>query len=374
MARTVLHVVGGMVRGGVETWLMHVFRNIDRSRYRMDVAVHTTMPCAYDGELRSLGIRILPCTGPSWPISYAVRFSRLLKENGPYDVVHSHVYHYSGFVLRLAYQAGVPIRIAHSHNDTRVTRAKDGLLRRCYVALASRWIRQYATCGLAASRRAAEALFGPQWEEDPRWRTLYYGHDLRPFETEVDPAAVRRELGIPPHARVVGHVGRFHEQKNHKFLVEIARQLASRDPQIVFLLVGDGPLRPAIAALAREAGLGDRVKFALVRADVPRLMKGAMDVFLLPSLHEGCPLVLAEAQAAGLPCIISDVIAEEADVVGSLMTRLSVTQPAQVWAEAVLAAMAEGRTVDPWLALKTITRSRFSLQNCVNELAAVYDA
>src|SRR5208283_2990654 len=114
----ILQIVSGMDTGGVETWLMHILRRIDRDRYRFDFLVHTTKPCFYDDEIKSLGCRIIPCLHPSRPWQYAWNFFRLLKEHGPYDVVHTHVHHFSGFTLMLAHLAGVPMRIVHSHSDT----------------------------------------------------------------------------------------------------------------------------------------------------------------------------------------------------------------------------------------------------------------
>ncbi len=169
----ILHVVSGMNRGGIETWLMHILRHIDRDHFQIDFLVHTTQPCAYDNEIRALGSKIIPCLHPSQPWLYAHNFKRILREYGSYDIVHSHVHHFSGYVLRLAQQAGVPTRIAHSHNDTSSLQAKAGLYRQLYLALMKRYIARYATAGLGASHKAVVALFGSVWETDPRWRTLY---------------------------------------------------------------------------------------------------------------------------------------------------------------------------------------------------------
>jgi glycosyltransferase involved in cell wall biosynthesis len=168
-------------------------------------------------------------------------------------------------------------------------------------------------------------------------RVLYCGIDLLPFRATVDPVAVRAGLGIPADALVVGHVDRFREVKNHTFLVDIAVELAKREPRMRLLLIGDGPLRPAIERQAKKGGVGEKIFFAGVRSDISRLMLGAMDVFVLPSLHEGLPIVGIEAQAAGLPFILSDVVSEETDVVDSLVRRLSLSQPASAWAEEIVA-------------------------------------
>src|SRR5208337_3468794 len=131
----ILQVVGGMERAGVETWLMHVLRQIDRDRFRMDFLVHTDHPCAYDEEIHSLGSKIIPCLRPSRPWTYARNFTRILREHGPYDVVHSHVHHFSGYVVRLAHRAGIPLRISHSHNDTTNLEARSGMIRHAYLSL-----------------------------------------------------------------------------------------------------------------------------------------------------------------------------------------------------------------------------------------------
>lgn len=152
----VLHVVGGMNRGGVETWLMHVLRHINRQEFQMDFLVHTDESCVYDSEIRRLGSKIIPCLHPSRPFSYARRLWCVLRDGGPYDIVHSHVHHYSGFVLRVARSAGVRSRITHSHNDMRLPDSTAGAIRGLYLRGMKRWNAQEATMGLAASRNIPE--------------------------------------------------------------------------------------------------------------------------------------------------------------------------------------------------------------------------
>jgi glycosyltransferase involved in cell wall biosynthesis len=367
----VLHVLGGMNCGGIETWLMNVFRQIDRERFQFDFLVHTETPCFYDDEIRSLGGTIIPCLSPSHPWCYARNFGRIMMEYGPYDVVHSHVHHYSGFVLRQARKAGVPIRIAHSHNDTLLLNSKEGVLRRTYLRFMERLINYYATDGLACSQKAARSLFGAKWDNDPRWKISFCGINLQPFKAQVNPAEVRAELGIPEDAFVVGHVGRFAEQKNHTFLVDIAECLAKNDSQVRILLVGDGPLRPNIEAKVARLGLTEHVIFAGLRADVPRLMLGAMDTFFLPSVYEGLGLVLVEAQAAGLPCFFSDVVPIEADVVVSLIHRLSLEQPACVWADAIL-NYKRCHLIKRSEALRIVSQSPFDITYSMQRLCKIY--
>lgn len=368
----ILQVVGGMNRGGIETWLMHILRHIDRDRFQMDFLFHTTEPCAYDAEIRNLGSQIIPCLHPSRPLAYAYNFKRSLQDNGPYDIVHSHLHHFNGYVLRIARQAGVPIRIAHCHTDTASTERRGGLYRRFYCTLTKWWINRYATTGLGINRKTVADLFGSVSTTDPRWQVIYYGLDLSGFREHFDPIAVRAEFGISADAFVIGHIGRFMEVKNHTFVLDIAAEVAQREPKMRLLLVGDGPLRSAIKQKVAQLGLADRVIFTGVRSDIPRLMQGAMDVFLFPSLYEGLGNVRIEAQAAGLFSVISDVVPEEGDVVKPLIQRMSLSQPASAWAEAILAARETGSGITQAEALRLVENSLFNIQTNVQELEEIY--
>ncbi|WP_414585250.1 glycosyltransferase family 1 protein [Scytonema sp. PCC 10023] len=368
----ILHVVAGMNRGGIETWLMDFLRQTDRDRFQMDFLVHTTQPCAYDEEIRALNSQIIPCLHPSRPWTYTANFKRILREYGPYDIVHSHVYLFSGYVLRLAQQAGIPVRIAHTHTDTSSIEARAGLYRRVYHTLAKWLINRHATVGLGMSRKAVADLFGAVCETDPRWQAIYYGIDMASFRDVIDPVAMRAEFGIPADAFVIGHVGRFVKVKNHTFILDIAAEVAKREPKMRLLLVGDGPLRPEIQHKAAEIGLADRIIFAGVRSDVPRVMQGAMDVFLFPSLYEGLGNVRLEAQAAGLPCVVSNTVPNEGDVVKPLVQRLCLSQPASAWAEVILAMNKGELGITPTQALAVIAQSPFNIQNSVQSLEKIY--
>jgi glycosyltransferase involved in cell wall biosynthesis len=308
---------------------------------------------------------------PSRPWSYAGNFFRILKEHGPYDVVHSHVHHFSGFTLMLAARAAVPVRIAHSHNDTTNHEERAGPFRRLYLKGAKQLIHHYATTGLACSALAAMDLFGEDWKSDSTRQVLYCGIDLEPFTQPAGRSEVRREFNIPSGALVLGHVGRFSEQKNHFFLLDIFAEVARRRPESRLLLVGDGELREAIAQKALRLGLEEKVIMAGVRPDIARLMKGAMDVFVFPSRWEGLPLGLVEAQAAGLSCIYSDSVTDEVNFVPSLVRRCSLTEPVSTWADLVLEAADRGRSSQSE-ALEIIGRSGFNIVNSLARSCAIY--
>lgn len=370
----VLHVVGRMHRAGVETWLMYLLRNFGR-QIQFDFLVHSHVPSEYDNEIRSLGGRIIPCTHPrNDPFLYTRRLRRILQSQGPYDVVHSHLREFSGWILTIAHRAGVPIRVAHCHNNlsqyynqTRIHKLRMHVMRRL--------LNRHATLGLAASREAAASLYGACWEDDPRWRVLHYGVDLALFGSDPlpDRAEVRRELGIPADAFVVGHVGRFVKQKNQKFLIEIAAELVKREPAFRLLLIGEGETRPAVEGKVAEFGLSKWVIFAGSRADVPRLMKGAMDAFVLPSWWEGLPLVGIEAQAAGLPLLVSDCLTSEVNIVPDLVRRMPLALTASAWADALLAGRDNESRIDPRSAFDIVERTEFNVVNCSHSLLQLYE-
>jgi glycosyltransferase involved in cell wall biosynthesis len=369
----ILHVVGGMNRGGLETWLMHVLRHIDRDRFQMDFLVHTEKPCPYDDEVRALGSRIIPCLiSTSKPWLYAQNFKHILHEYATYDIIHSHVHHYSGYILRLAHKAGIPIRIAHSHIDSSPLEAKSGWFRRLYLALMKSLIARHATVGLGCSGVASEDLFGRNWKNDPRWQIFYYGIDLAPFRELIDPIKIRAQLDIPDKVFVIGHVGRFQEQKNHQFLLEIFAEVIKQDPQAYLLLVGEGALRLDIEQQALRMGIGSQVIFAGNCSDVPRLMMGAMNIFILPSLSEGLPVVSIEAQSAGLPLVLSDIITQELDIAKPLIRRVSLSKPASAWANEVLELHRSAPRLASTEWLSSMENSPFNIVSCVKALQKVY--
>ena len=365
----VLHVVGQMNRGGAETWLMQVLRNLDPARARFDFLVTTGRPGHYDAEIAARGAKVIPCETPAQLPRFARRFLAVLREHGPYDVVHSHLHHFSGVTLALARGAGVPVRVAHSHLDTGAQDAEAGLRRRLYLRLMATALQRCATHGLAASTPAAAALFGERWREDARWRIARCSVDLGPFAEPADGAGARAELGVPADALVLGHVGRFDPQKNHALLLRIAAAVRERDPRAWLVLAGDGPLRAAAEADAARLGLRERAVFAGVRPDVPRLLR-SFDVFVFPSLYEGLPIVGLEAQAAGLPIVISDRVTRELEVVPGLFTWRSPADPPGAWADAVLAAARRRPAAAD--AVELLRRSEFSLSRSLPELLAVY--
>ncbi len=367
----VLHILGAMNYGGVESWLMALLRRADRAEVAMDFMVHTSKPCAYDSEIAGLGGSIIACPSVRSP-GYVIEFDSALRRHGPYDVLHSHVHYFSGLTTTLARRRGVRVRIAHSHSNSSVPEAGTGPIRAAYRAVMRRAMLSSATHLLAASVPAASALFGSGWRESSRARVVYCGVDLAPFaagDVDADRESARREFGIDPAEIVVGHVGNFHAPKNHAFLVSIAASATRRRAGVCVLCVGRGLLQRQIRLQFEQHGV--RVIFTGERADVPRLLR-AMDVFVFPSFCEGLGLALVEAQASGLPCVVSDGVPREVDVVPGLIRWLPLSAGADVWADAVLEAA--GRPNQSAIGLAAVRQSPFSADASFEHVRSIYCA
>jgi glycosyltransferase involved in cell wall biosynthesis len=366
----IVHVVGTMNRGGIETWLMNVLRQADRRKYQHEFIVHNSAVGAYDAEILRLGSRVQVVRRATNPITYVKTLSDHLRRHGPYDVVHSHVHHFSGVVLAAAHLAAVTARIAHSHTDTLANDGKASLVRRCYIKATNSLIRRHATLGLAASANAGEALF--RWPRTGRcpWQVLHYGIDLKPFAAPIDKQTVRHDLGLPADGFVVGHVGNLLPVKNHHFLIGVFAEIARDHPKAMLLLIGEGPLRPQLEAQVAVLGLSSRVVFAGARPNVSELLR-AVDVFVFPSLWEGLGLAVIEAQAAGLPVVLSDRVPQEADVVPELIRRLDPDVDARTWSKACLDVATAAMPAEGY---RRVGATDFCIARSVAALHEVYES
>lgn len=322
----VLHVVTHMNRGGLETMLMNYYRNIDRSRLQFDFLVHREKRADYDDEIESLGGRIyrLPPLNP-FDIKYRKQLQQFFFDHPKYKIVHSHIDCMSAIPLKAAKKAGVPVRIAHSHS---ISQDKDVkyLLKLFYKG----FIAKNATHLMACGQQAGEWMYGKR-----NFHILNNAIDAKQYSFDHETyCAERAELGVRPDDVLVGHVGRFSPPKNHDFLIDVFAECVNMKPKAKLILVGDGNLRPGIEEKVRRLGLEASVIFTGVRSDVAKLMQ-AMDVFVFPSIYEGLPLTVVEAQAAGLPCLISDAVPIECKKT-DLVQQIPLSEGAQAWAAAVM--------------------------------------
>ena len=360
----VLHAVHNMHRAGMETLLMQIYRHIDRDKVQFDFLVHTDQPGHYDDEIRDLGGKIIciPVSPSKDYLLYVKTLRTIILGNGPYRNIHSHQMLLSGIILEVAYSANIPRRIVHSHNTNDIK--ADSFGRRVYGWYMRSQINRYATHMLAVSRHAGEWLFGKNCWQDPRAQILHNALDLKPFELLCqDRLKLRKELGLPIDGIVLGHIGRFELQKNHRKVLEIFSRLVKLQPTAHLVLVGEGSLESEVRSSMKSLGLQDHVYMLGVRSDIPELM-GALDLFLFPSLFEGLGIVLIEAQAAGVPCLVSDAIPPEADLGLDLVKFMPLSADSGLWAGTALNLLSPSRL--PWS-----TRERHLKQNHydISELA-----
>ncbi|KEZ50335.1 glycosyltransferase family 1 protein [Metabacillus indicus] len=310
----VLQVVTIMNRGGLETMLMNYYRKIDRSKIQFDFMVHRMDRGHYDDEIEELGGQIfrMPAIRPGRYREYIRSLDDFFKVNNTYKVVHAHINENSGFVLRAAKYANVPCRIAHSHTSDL------GIDYKFPFRLYGRFImKDIPTNYYACSSRAASWLFGNKVNKSGKVKIINNAVNLNEYKFNQEIRnSVRSDLKIE-NKLVIGHVGRFHSSKNHSFLIEIFREIYNENPDTVLLLAGEGPTRLKIEQKVKKLGLTNNVKFLGVRTDIPRLMQ-AMDIFLFPSFFEGLPVVLVEAQAAGLPIFASNTITRDTNITGTI--------------------------------------------------------
>lgn len=368
----VLHVLGSLGHGGVEMWLIHLLRAFDPRRVQMDFVIHDEHLGGLATEALARGAEVYTCPYTRNPLRYRRKLIRLLRENGPFDAVHSHVFRYSGWVLAAAAEAGVETRIAHGHSDRTQHEAGSSLRRKLYLWLMAQALSRYATHGFAVSEGAANSLFGGGWKRRDDREILPPAIDLAPFETAYGDQDARFEFGFTAAHQVIGHVGRFSEPKNHAFLLDVAETVIRHRPAARFLLVGDGPLRAKIEADCRNRGLANFVAFGGVRDDIARLMTGVMDAFVFPSLWEGLPIAVIEAQAAGLGIVGSEAVPDAAVVMPRLVTRMSLDAGAARWSDALLHVLDSDKRAYRSLALDALKRSPFAIEHNSALLEAVY--
>ncbi len=324
----VLHVVVNMNRGGAETLIMNLYRNIDRSKIQFDFL--TCREGIFDDEIVELGGKVyqIPYVTDIGHIGYCHALDRFFHEHPGYPVIHSHMDRMSGLILRGAKKAGIPTRIAHSHN----TRSEGGIAARLYKWYSSTHIISSATHLLACSLTAAQWLYSRKAEDA---YILPNGIDCEKFAYSPDAQLqVRRGLRISTNTLVVGHVGRFVHQKNHAFLIDTFAKLQHMVKDSILILVGDGPLRKAMELKVENLRLTEKVRFLGIRSDIENILQ-AFDVFVFPSFHEGLPVTLIEAQGVGLPCVISDHITTEVDMGAGLVQYVRLSKSPAIWANRI---------------------------------------
>ncbi|WP_431800772.1 glycosyltransferase family 1 protein [Halobacillus andaensis] len=361
----VLHVTGGMNRAGTETMLMNVYRNIDHEKIQFDFISYSQEEAHYDEEIELLGGRVIRLhrTGS------VKEMYRAMRHYGPYQAVHSHTLFHCGIANLAALLAGVKVRIAHAHTTED---EHDRILKKLYIAGMRQVIKYASTNYLACSKQSGRYLFGRQLVEKDNYSYFpnvidYFSFIAKP-QREVNEFKMQYGLG---NSLVIGHIGRFIDAKNHTFLLEIMKQVVSKEPSAKLLLVGDGDLRKETEEQAAHLGIKGNIRFVGVRNDISTMLH-SMDVFVFPSIYEGLGLVLLEAQASGLPCIVSEAIQPEADLGLGLFSKLSLSIGSERWAEFILKkAGQKEKNINK--IINSFELNHYSLNAGITQLLKIYD-
>lgn len=332
----ILHVIGVMNRGGAETMIMNLYRKIDRTKIQFDFVQNENSGAAYDDEIIALGGNIYHC--PRYRGKNHFAYTKwwqtfFEKHKHEYPVVHGHIGSTAAIYLPIAKKYGA-YAIAHSHSAG----IGSGMYR--IFAYPTRYIADHF---FACSQDAGISRYGRKIGNDKkRCQTLNNAIDTRKFV--FDPkirGQIRKTLCIGENTLVIGHVGRFTDAKNHKFLLDIFGRLHQQMPDSVLLLVGDGELRSQIESTISRKHLVGAVIMTGVQPDVWNYYQ-AMDVFLMPSLYEGMPVSLVEAQTAGLPCCVSANVPRETAITDLVQFR-SLEDDAEHWVKWIIAQAKMGR-------------------------------
>lgn len=368
----VLHVFGQMKRGGAELRTIEVMRRMCDSDIEFHFCALSGLPGEFDDEIYSLGGYVHLVSYRDWRFPYY--FSRLLHRHH-IDVVHSHVFYVSGFIVWLARIAGVRQRIVHFRSS------QDGVrlswFRRIRNWMLKGMINQYATAILGVSASALAQAWRSDWSQDDRCQVIYNGLDMSPFRHEH---SVRKELltelQLDVDTRLLIHVGRLTLAKNHLRLLQIFAELIERldNMAVHLLLIGelDDHIYPATLKLIHTLNLTKKVSFLGRRTDVPELLFAA-DMMLFPSLYEGLPGAVLEACATGLPILASDipVIKEIADYLPTLQY-LSLEKSDSEWAATITNILNREKSGQRSTAQAAFEKTPFSLEMSVRLYEALW--
>jgi len=357
----ILHMIGSLGIGGSQTCVMNIYRNIDRSAIQFDFAVDSPGDNYYVNEIEDLGGKIycFPKFNGKNMMEVQRAWNNFLSEHREYKILHSHVRSYASIYIPVAKRNGVKT-IIHSHSTS------NG---RGFASVAKSILqyplRYQADYFFGCSKAAGEWLFGKRVIKSGQYYTLPNAVDTRLYQAPPEKREeCRRRLGVE-NKKVFLHVGRLHPSKNHNFLLDVFAKVVINLPDSILLIAGDGELRAGIEERIDELELNGAVKMLGSRNDIPDLMQAA-DCFLFPSNWEGLPLAVVEAQAAGIPSLISDHVTKEVHI-SELVTYLPIDKGVDPWVEAILKIDYQRKNV-----IFEIKRAGFDVQDTAKWLEAFY--
>lgn len=329
----VLHVIGAMGSGGAEAMIMNIYRNIDRKKLQFDFVVHTDEKCFYDDEIKKLGGKIYRTekfNGMNF-FSYKKFWRKFFMEHEEYRIIHGHINSSAAIYLSCAKKYN-RITVVHSH----ATRNTEKNFRAYAFLVWSYPIRYISDYFMACSLQAGIDRFGKKIVNGKKFSVVNNGIEKEKYILNpVIRNEIRNKHDIKENTFIVGHVGRFTVAKNHTFIVKIFAELSKKEEDTELWLIGTGELEQQVRDIVLQYEIQDKVRFIGITNRVYDYLQ-AMDVFCFPSIFEGLGIALIEAQASGLPCVVSENIQEEADIGADLMIQLNLNETVDNWVNAVL--------------------------------------
>lgn len=364
--KRVLHVVGGMNIGGTETMLINLYRKVYKN-IAFDFISYYEEEGYYDEEIIKLGGKIIRLNSPK-KIGLFKSINELKNAiKGSYDIVHIHTLFNCGIGALSAFLAGAKIIVAHAHttldND-------NSLIKKLYIEVMRILIKFFSTSYLACSNSAGKYLFGKNIIKDNNYKVIPNYIAYEKFINIKSEYGIRQELNINKKDIIVGHVGRLMEAKNHNFLLEIISEMINKYPDIKCILVGDGVLRKQIEEKIEQLGIQNNVYLLGIRDDVDKIMK-EFDLFIMPSIYEGLGLVLLEAQAALVPCLVSEAIQPEADLEVGLVKQLNLSDGVHKWVKEADNIISNKNRKNINIE-KAIKNKHYDLNSILGNLSSVY--
>jgi len=364
--KRILHIVGKMDRAGAETMIMNLYRNVDRTQFQFDFMVFSNEEGDYDAEIVTLGGIVHKIIAGN-PIYRMWALKNFFLQHPEYTIVHSHTLLSSAFHLTAAKIAGLRHRIAHAHSTNDVS--NKNLVGKFYKSSSIKVIDKVATyyisCGQEASRflfpNNPKVLFLPNAvDTDAYFKISKLNHDF-----------LMHNFNLPQKCIKIVQVGRLINVKNHNFSIHLAKRMKERGIDFKMFFIGQGDLEKSIEQHVQLENLSDEIILTGMRTDIPEMMAGA-DIMVLPSFHEGFPVVMVEAQAIGLPALVSDTVSKEVDLGLNLVAFHSLESDLDSWIDVIL-KMVDKPEVDKENVLAILSQKGFDCKSNAKLLQDLYD-
>lgn len=365
----ILHVFSKLNRGGAETMIMNIYRNINRNEIQFDFLCLSSGEFDYVEEIKNLGgrIYILDTDFAKNPLINTFRIIKIIKKFGPFIAIHAHSL--PSFILTLARFMGIRKRISHVHST--YTEKKISFIRKFYMWISRKMLCINATDLVACSNDAGRYFYGERFDINKKGLVIQNAIDITKYKDSNKNyiKELKKEFGISEKMLIIGHIGSYRPVKNHDFLIRLANYIKQRNIKFKMILVGNGSLFNEIKNKVSLFDLDNNVLLLGMRTDIPELLN-LFDVLLMPSFFEGIPVTVVEAQAACTPCIISDTITREVDMECGLVDYINLNDDYEIWLNKIIQAKDKNANLD--FVFRNIYDKGYDVENSIDLFYKLY--